>query len=96
MDHLRWVWIIFVLALGTAPTVWANQDKSVSLVMTPYTFVTQDGRRVEAELARLKVPENRRSQQRRSIELAVVPFESTATHPGPPIFIYLEVQGRPQ
>lgn len=78
--------MIFFIALGITPTVCAGQVKSISLLMAPYTFVTQDGRRVEAELGRLKVPENRKSLQGRLIEIAVLRFRSTTRNPGPPIF----------
>jgi pimeloyl-ACP methyl ester carboxylesterase len=86
MRKPRSLTIIFLVALGVPPIVGAGQVKSVSPAMAPYTFVTQDGRRVDAEIGRLKVPENRRSQQRKLIEIAIVRFKSTARNPGPPIF----------
>lgn len=78
--------MVFVVAIGLTPIVCAGQAASVPFLMAPYTFVTQDGRRVPAELGHLKVPENRKSHQRRSIEIAIVRFKSTASNPGPPIF----------
>ncbi|MEW6733867.1 MAG: alpha/beta hydrolase [Acidobacteriota bacterium] len=65
-----------------------NQQKSSSLKIEPYTFETADGQKVEAELGRLFVPENRGKPQSKLIELAFVRFKSTAKNPGAPI-VYL-------
>lgn len=86
MKQSRFLAIILVILIRLSPIVCAEQVGAVSLVMNPYIFVTQDGRRVDAELGHLKVPENRRSQQRRVIEIAILRFKSTGRNPGPPIF----------
>ena len=64
-----------------------------ALTVEPYTFETSDGRSVEAELGRFRVPENRQrdaetGRKGRTIELAFVRFPSTNPNPGPPI-VYL-------
>lgn len=64
-----------------------------TLTVEPYTFETHDGRTVEAELGRFRVPENRQRDaasgtEGRTIELAFVRFPSTRPNPGPPI-VYL-------
>jgi pimeloyl-ACP methyl ester carboxylesterase len=59
-----------------------------SLSIKPHVFEAGDGQKVEAELGRLVVPENRRDLQAGEIELAFVRFKSTAARPGPPV-VYL-------
>ncbi|WP_420455034.1 alpha/beta fold hydrolase [Rubrivirga sp.] len=58
------------------------------LAVEPYTFTADDGRTVEAELGRFRVPENRQRPAGRTIGLAFVRFPSTSPTPGPPI-VYL-------
>jgi pimeloyl-ACP methyl ester carboxylesterase len=58
------------------------------LKIEPYTFEAANNEKVEAELGRLLVPENRRKSDSKLIELAFVRFKSTLPNPGPPI-VYL-------
>ncbi|MEX2015459.1 MAG: hypothetical protein WD873_02405 [Candidatus Hydrogenedentales bacterium] len=53
----------------------------------PYVFESQ-GERVEAELGRFSVPENRSNPDSRQITLTYVTFPATTPDPGPPI-VYL-------
>lgn len=58
------------------------------LAFHPYRFVSSEGRRVPAELAYLRVPENREGKPSRTIELAVLRFPSTGPRQADPI-VYL-------
>lgn len=64
------------------------QQKSGDLRIGPYVFESSQKQRVDAELGRLLVPENRSNPESKLIELAFVRFKSTSQHPGSPI-IYL-------
>ncbi|HYR78319.1 MAG TPA: alpha/beta hydrolase [Pyrinomonadaceae bacterium] len=64
------------------------QQKLGDLKIVPYVFESSKKERVDAELGRLLVPENRSNPQSKLIELAFVRFKSTSQHPGSPI-IYL-------
>src|SRR5262245_43526939 len=66
----------------------ANAQKAGDLKIEPYAFESSSGQKVDADLGRLYVPENRRNPKSRLIELAFVRFKTTAEKPGPPI-IYL-------
>ena len=59
-----------------------------TLSLEPCLFETFDGRKTEAELGRLTVPENRHNPRSRLTELAFVRFKSTAKQPIPPV-VYL-------
>lgn len=72
------------LAVGLGGSVQAQPV----LTIEPYTFRADDGREVEAELGRFRVPENRATGSDETIELAFVRFASTAPDAGPPI-VYL-------
>ena len=63
-------------------------ERAPKLKTKPYTFEAADGRKVEAELGELRVPENRQAKDSRTLTLRFVRFPSTAAEPGPPI-IYL-------
>jgi pimeloyl-ACP methyl ester carboxylesterase len=63
-------------------------EKAPKVKTKPYTFEAADGRKVEAELGELRVPENRQAKDSRRITLRFVRFPSTAAEPGPPI-VYL-------
>lgn len=81
--------LLLVLAgPGLAATRSAAAQSTADLVVEPYTFHADDGRTVEAELGRFRVPENRRDGGDRTVELAFVRFPSTNPDPGPPI-VYL-------
>jgi pimeloyl-ACP methyl ester carboxylesterase len=81
--------ILFVLAVGYLMPIAtpAQQAKSGEIIFEPYLFEAT-GQKVEAELGRLQVPENRRKPRGHMIEITFVRFKSTAKHPGSPI-IYL-------
>lgn len=59
-----------------------------ALAFRPHQLITTAGDTVAAELGLLRVPENRRAQPTRTIELAVLRLPSTAARPGDPI-VYL-------
>lgn len=81
------VMLILPIALrADAVTVAASERGKVTL--EPYAFRAPDGRKLDAELGRLEVPENRMKTDTRLIELVFVRFKSTAERPGPPI-VYL-------
>ena len=56
---------------------------------TPHVLELSDGRRVEAELGRLTVPERRAAPGSRAISLAVIRLRSRAARPAPPV-VYLD------
>ncbi|MDT4897764.1 MAG: hypothetical protein QOH25_2841 [Acidobacteriota bacterium] len=62
-----------------------GQSKADSLKMESYSFETYDKQKVEAELGRLVVPENRRRARSNAVELAFVRFKSVARLPASPI-----------
>ncbi len=53
----------------------------------PFTFKTNDGRKLPAELGRIKVPENRSRADGKTIDLAFMRLKSTAKNPGPPLVL---------
>ena len=83
--------LIFSLALCTFVlcTVFssiAQPDKN--LTIEPYIFETRTGVEVDAELGKFWVPENRKANTGKRIQLAFVRFKSTNPNPGSPI-VYL-------
>ena len=81
------------LAASVAPAAAQPAPDAVppaapALTTEPYTFAADDGRTVQAELGRFRVPENRDRPGGRTIGLAFVRFPSTSPTPGPPI-VYL-------
>jgi pimeloyl-ACP methyl ester carboxylesterase len=76
--------LVTVIALSSSH---AQERKAGDLKIEPYVFEAR-GEKVNAELGRLIVPENRKKPNSRLIELAFVRFKSTAANPGPPI-VYL-------
>lgn len=68
--------------------VISAQTDANRLKLEPYKFENSKGEVIDAELGRLKVPENRRKKESRAIEIAFVRFRSTSDKPGPPI-VYL-------
>jgi pimeloyl-ACP methyl ester carboxylesterase len=89
MIHLQAARIVFVSAtfLLSFHLSLAQQQAS-DLKLEPYVFESSQKEKVDAELGRLLVPENRSNPQSKKIELAFVRFKSTSPHPGAPI-IYL-------
>ncbi|HEY7913200.1 MAG TPA: alpha/beta fold hydrolase [Blastocatellia bacterium] len=66
-----------------------SQQSVGALTIQPYVLETGDKQRIDAEMGRLLVPENRKNPKSKLIELAFVRLKSTSSSPGPPIF-YLE------
>ncbi|MCP4661899.1 MAG: alpha/beta hydrolase [bacterium] len=58
------------------------------LILRPHLFKVPDGKDIEGQWGVLKVPEERRNPEARTLELAFVRLPSTAREPGPPI-VYL-------
>ena len=80
--------IAVIASTVLTPFVSLSQDrKAGDLKVEPYVFEA-GGEKVDAELGRLVVPENRTNPGSRLIEVAFVRFKSTSQNPGPPI-IYL-------
>jgi pimeloyl-ACP methyl ester carboxylesterase len=69
-------------------TVTTMAQRVADIKIEPYTFVTNKGQKVEAELGRIYVPERRATPIGKLIELAFVRFKSTAHTPSSPI-VYL-------
>jgi pimeloyl-ACP methyl ester carboxylesterase len=63
-------------------------QKAGDLKIEPTVFEAANKEKVEAEIGRLLVPENRRRPEGRLVELAFVRFKCTSPNPGSPI-IYL-------
>src|SRR5262245_1842926 len=81
--------LLLLFALPLLPVAAnAQQKRAGELKLETYVFEAGGGAKVDAELGRLTVPENRRNPRSRLIEVAFVRFKSTAQNPGPPI-IYL-------
>ena len=80
------LFVVFCLIV-IAPGESRSQDKKADLKFQSYVF-EGGGQKVDAELGRLTVPENRKNPNSKLIELAFIRFKSTATNPGPPI-VYL-------
>jgi pimeloyl-ACP methyl ester carboxylesterase len=83
-----------LLATMILPFAWhadvltATGSQPGKLTIEPHVFRTPDGRKLDAELGRLVVLENRTKAGSRPIELVFVRFKSTAERPGPPL-VYL-------
>ena len=78
--------ILFIAA--TSVSAQTSERKAGNLALKPYLFESDDGHRIEAEMGKLSVPENRSNPRSRLIELSFVRFKSTSTAPGSPI-VYL-------
>ncbi len=78
-------WLVIILLIGTTD---AKAQKAGDLKVAPYVFEAANKQKVDAELGKLYVLENRKNPKSRLIELAFVRFKSTAQNPAPPI-IYL-------
>lgn len=87
MSRLNAILLSVMLAVVAAPASLAQEKKAGDLKIEPYVFEAR-GEKVDAELGRLVVPENRKKPNGRLIELAFVRFKSTAKKPAPPI-VYL-------
>lgn len=83
--------VLAILILSVAfrvDAVTAAASEPAKLTIEPYVFQTPDGSKLDTELGRLVVPENRTKIHSRSIELVFMRFKSAAERPGPPI-VYL-------
>lgn len=80
--------ILFLFCLLSAFSINAFGQKAGDLKIEPYVFENSGNEKVEAEIGRLLVPENRQKANSRLIELAFVRFKSTSKNPSAPI-VYL-------
>lgn len=88
MSYRKGTLLLLLVISFTAAALAADEKKAGELTIEPYVFETATGQKVEAELGRLVVPENRSDPRSNLIEVAFVRFKSTAKTPGPPI-VYL-------
>ncbi|MCI0487133.1 MAG: alpha/beta hydrolase [Blastocatellia bacterium] len=89
MKFFRGVVLLLIAAFTFVPAdLHAQQKKAGDLTIEPIGFQVRSGEKVDAEMGRLIVPENRSNPQSNLIELAFVRFKSTSKNPGSPI-IYL-------
>jgi pimeloyl-ACP methyl ester carboxylesterase len=77
---LSFLWLSFAAV--------AHAQKAGDLKFEPHTFESASKQKVDAELGKLLVPENRRNPGSRLIELTFVRFKSTSASPAAPI-VYL-------
>ncbi|MEP7210609.1 MAG: alpha/beta fold hydrolase [Alphaproteobacteria bacterium] len=82
------VWALIAAACSGTPALRTESAQPPALTVTPSTFTARDGTKVEAELGKFQVPENRKNPASRKITIAFVRFPSTSAHPGNPI-VYL-------
>ncbi len=80
--------MIFLALLFSLLVTRAEAQKAGDLKIEPYVFESASKERIDAELGKLWVPENRRNPKSRLIELAFVRFKSTSATPASPI-VYL-------
>ena len=80
--------VLLGVASSLCVMVSAKGQKAGDLKIEPYVFEAASKEKVEAELGRLLVPENRSRPQSRLVELAFVRFKCTSTNPASPI-VYL-------
>ncbi len=81
--------LVFVMTCSTIG-IGAAQTKNgpEQIRWSPHATTGVDGQPIEGEIGRLSVPENRRTANGKSIELAFVRFRTSNPEPGPPI-VYL-------
>ncbi len=79
---------ILLFAVAHVVTVAAQAPRPNTLSIEPHIFESSKGEKVDAELGRLRVPENRSSRNGRTVELAFVRFKKTGGGEGVPT-IYL-------
>jgi pimeloyl-ACP methyl ester carboxylesterase len=79
-----------IALLAPVAAVARNQDKPAgsTIEFAPFEAVDYEGKKISAEIGRLKVPENRSKPASRTIELAVVRLKSKSASPGHPV-VYL-------
>jgi pimeloyl-ACP methyl ester carboxylesterase len=86
--------LLMLLVMASSIALLGCQ-KLGDLTFEPYVFETTDGQKINAELGRLTVPENRNNPHHRLIELAFVRLKSTAKNPGPPVIFLAGGPGFP-
>lgn len=82
---------LILLCLLTLPCTCGpalTGQKTSELTMEPYEFITNDGRKTDAEIGSFSVPENRSKASKKTLTLRFVRFKSTNPNPGAPI-VYL-------
>ncbi len=77
---------LLTLTCTCGPALMSQQ--APKLTLEPYEFITQDGRKTEAEMGSFSVPENRTKASGKKLTLRFVRFKSTNPNPGSPI-VYL-------
>lgn len=77
-----------IIFLSISVSLVYAQQKAGDLKIEPYVFESASKEKVDAEIGRLLVPENRQKPNSRLIEIAFVRFKSASKNPGPPI-VYL-------
>lgn len=87
-SRISTVLVILLIVFTTPYFAETNAQKAGDIKIEPYVFQPVNSEKVDAELGRLIVPENRKNPASRMIELAFVRFKSTSKNPGHPI-IYL-------
>jgi pimeloyl-ACP methyl ester carboxylesterase len=83
MNYFKFNMLIVLFAYCTSCLSQSNK-----LQLEPYQFESKSGKKVEAELGKFSVPENRSNPSSRNIDLYFVRFKSTNPNPGNPI-VYL-------
>ena len=84
----RVIGAVFVIAAIIATPSFAQRSAVEKITIEPYMFESAKGEKVDAELGRLIVPENRKAPNGRQVELAFVRFKQTGSGKGSPI-VYL-------
>lgn len=85
---MRGTFLLALVVVACRPGIPSPQPAGVSLSIEPYTFRSNTGVEVPAELGAFQVPEQRSNPNSRRITVRFVRFRSTAVNPGPPI-VYL-------
>jgi pimeloyl-ACP methyl ester carboxylesterase len=78
--------LVAMTAFLDAPRALAVQA-GAEVKYEPFIFKTNDGRKLPAELGRIKVPESRSRMDGKTIDLAFMRLKSTAKNPGPPLVL---------
>jgi pimeloyl-ACP methyl ester carboxylesterase len=87
--------LLLILLVMASSMALLGCRKAGDLTFEPYLFETSDGQKIDAEIGRLTVPENRKNPQHKLIELAFVRLKSTAKNPGPPMIFLAGGPGFP-
>lgn len=79
---------LFAAGCSATPSARTPNAPKPTLGLEPHVFTARDGTRIDAELGKFQVLENRNEPASRKITIAFVRFPSTSPHPGEPI-VYL-------